>query len=115
MIRRPPRSTLFPYTTLFRSLDDLRIVLGAEVTRDAPHDDRRVVAVARFQAEIAENSDDRDDQAERQQDETEVRPGVGLIAERRADARRARRRRPRSRHQDQPRESRDSHTRQTAT
>src|SRR2546430_11234988 len=24
MIRRPPRSTLFPYTTLFRSLDDGR-------------------------------------------------------------------------------------------
>src|SRR5256885_15481550 len=24
MIRRPPRSTLFPYTTLFRSMDDLR-------------------------------------------------------------------------------------------
>src|SRR2546423_4926726 len=24
MIRRPPRSTLFPYTTLFRSLGDLR-------------------------------------------------------------------------------------------
>src|SRR2546430_14428337 len=24
MIRRPPRSTLFPYTTLFRSLDDRR-------------------------------------------------------------------------------------------
>src|SRR2546425_3447482 len=24
MIRRPPRSTLFPYTTLFRSLDTLR-------------------------------------------------------------------------------------------
>src|SRR2546427_6188223 len=24
MIRRPPRSTLFPYTTLFRSLDSLR-------------------------------------------------------------------------------------------
>src|SRR2546422_7513181 len=23
MIRRPPRSTLFPYTTLFRSLDDV--------------------------------------------------------------------------------------------
>src|SRR3989304_848961 len=23
MIRRPPRSTLFPYTTLFRSLEDL--------------------------------------------------------------------------------------------
>src|SRR2546427_2620111 len=24
MIRRPPRSTLFPYTTLFRSLDECR-------------------------------------------------------------------------------------------
>src|SRR3712207_8739897 len=27
MIRRPPRSTLFPYTTLFRSVDPLRQVL----------------------------------------------------------------------------------------
>src|SRR2546430_12834295 len=26
MIRRPPRSTLFPYTTLFRSLDDAEII-----------------------------------------------------------------------------------------
>src|SRR3712207_6859235 len=26
MIRRPPRSTLFPYTTLFRSIDDIFIV-----------------------------------------------------------------------------------------
>src|SRR5256885_11326169 len=25
MIRRPPRSTLFPYTTLFRSVEDVRI------------------------------------------------------------------------------------------
>jgi len=25
MIRRPPRSTLFPYTTLFRSLDTGRV------------------------------------------------------------------------------------------
>src|SRR3712207_7356558 len=28
MIRRPPRSTLFPYTTLFRSLDALAVVDG---------------------------------------------------------------------------------------
>src|SRR3712207_8958284 len=28
MIRRPPRSTLFPYTTLFRSLNWNRIVPG---------------------------------------------------------------------------------------
>src|SRR2546425_4284151 len=25
MIRRPPRSTLFPYTTLFRSLENLKL------------------------------------------------------------------------------------------
>src|SRR5258708_13575680 len=30
MIRRPPRSTLFPYTTLFRSLDDQH---GGLITR----------------------------------------------------------------------------------
>src|SRR3712207_8713242 len=29
MIRRPPRSTLFPYTTLFRSAGLVRSVLGA--------------------------------------------------------------------------------------
>src|SRR5256886_14606650 len=34
MIRRPPRSTLFPYTTLFRSHDEGRGALGEAV--DAP-------------------------------------------------------------------------------
>src|SRR2546430_12962707 len=33
MIRRPPRSTLFPYTTLFRSLSDL---VGAFELRENP-------------------------------------------------------------------------------
>src|SRR3712207_7812496 len=41
MIRRPPRSTLFPYTTLFRSLVGLgrhqRFLLGDV---GAPHDER---------------------------------------------------------------------------
>src|SRR2546426_9061627 len=31
MIRRPPRSTLFPYTTLFRSLDSLDRLLRARL------------------------------------------------------------------------------------
>src|SRR3712207_7186178 len=31
MIRRPPRSTLFPYTTLFRSLQDRRLGRAAGV------------------------------------------------------------------------------------
>src|SRR2546425_4885700 len=35
MIRRPPRSTLFPYTTLFRSLDVLgREYLGVDQPED---------------------------------------------------------------------------------
>src|SRR6202046_5907940 len=35
MIRRPPRSTLFPYTTLFRSLRVERCVRVSEPDRDA--------------------------------------------------------------------------------
>src|SRR2546426_6363013 len=32
MIRRPPRSTLFPYTTLFRSKDGERLLFDAHAT-----------------------------------------------------------------------------------
>src|SRR5947209_11078665 len=37
MIRRPPRSTLFPYTTLFRSGDDKEVLVleRAELRADA--------------------------------------------------------------------------------
>src|SRR5260221_8505421 len=42
MIRRPPRSTLFPYTTLFRSM-------GARAGRDA----REATTVARDAAAVA--------------------------------------------------------------
>src|SRR5256885_13273925 len=31
MIRRPPRSTLFPYTTLFRSVDQTEIRVGVSI------------------------------------------------------------------------------------
>src|SRR2546425_5664968 len=34
MIRRPPRSTLFPYTTLFRSLKILSDGAGRDVARE---------------------------------------------------------------------------------
>src|SRR3989449_9588604 len=37
MIRRPPRSTLFPYTTLFRSL--FEAVLEREPLRAFPHEE----------------------------------------------------------------------------
>src|SRR3712207_9055107 len=48
MIRRPPRSTLFPYTTLFRS-DRTRRLVAAATDRGGPrhdrHDGRRPGAV----------------------------------------------------------------------
>src|SRR5260221_8654320 len=37
MIRRPPRSTLFPYTTLFRSAKDLHTV-GHTLIGECPND-----------------------------------------------------------------------------
>src|SRR5258708_13382759 len=37
MIRRPPRSTLFPYTTLFRSLLDAVDRRRREQQREQPH------------------------------------------------------------------------------
>src|SRR2546425_1682261 len=44
MIRRPPRSTLFPYTTLFRSaaVQLLRLLSGARDDQGAPAPERGV-------------------------------------------------------------------------
>src|SRR5438445_10631358 len=38
MIRRPPRSTLFPYTTLFRSIDDAEhlVLVKGDIRSDEP-------------------------------------------------------------------------------
>src|SRR5256885_14084023 len=55
MIRRPPRSTLFPYTTLFRSRLDaerLREVLHHVVRGDRPVPVHEMVEVARGQARL---------------------------------------------------------------
>src|SRR2546422_7799287 len=50
MIRRPPRSTLFPYTTLFRSAELDRGQVARQVQRLAHRDEpqRRVVVVLRL-------------------------------------------------------------------
>src|SRR3712207_8739692 len=40
MIRRPPRSTLFPYTTLFRSHEGRRDALQERAVRDAHREAR---------------------------------------------------------------------------
>src|SRR3989475_1970204 len=61
MIRRPPRSTLFPYTTLFRSgaakvrqiHESLAIESLAEL--EAAAGDGRLAALPRFGAKTAEN------------------------------------------------------------
>src|SRR5260221_5072969 len=41
MIRRPPRSTLFPYTTLFRSVPLIRLARGPRPSRQAGRGDRQ--------------------------------------------------------------------------
>src|SRR2546422_5411734 len=46
MIRRPPRSTLFPYTTLFRSRKDGE-VRTIQVTYSTPRLDEEVLCVIR--------------------------------------------------------------------
>src|SRR2546425_11708899 len=52
MIRRPPRSTLFPYTTLFRSLEDApQLVVGRRGARRAGPQDRQ-----HFYARIADHA-----------------------------------------------------------
>src|SRR2546430_4382315 len=38
MIRRPPRSTLFPYTTLFRSLKEVSDSMSADEARRAAYE-----------------------------------------------------------------------------
>src|SRR3712207_8027891 len=62
MIRRPPRSTLFPYTTLFRSLVALGSVaggqLGASVGRRIPDPVLRGVIVVVGLLAIAKRSEE---------------------------------------------------------
>src|SRR2546426_7901514 len=55
MIRRPPRSTLFPYTTLFRSLHREE-ALGLEPARDRLADTPRVEEVGPVRGEVAERA-----------------------------------------------------------
>src|SRR2546422_4310066 len=58
MIRRPPRSTLFPYTTLFRSLSAVTARLGVDIggtftdlvvidETSGAHERRRLAALVR--------------------------------------------------------------------
>src|SRR5690348_18020189 len=57
MIRRPPRSTLFPYTTLFRS-DDGAAERGIEIVflNEAPGDEFVGLVIAAFQEQPLRNA-----------------------------------------------------------
>src|SRR3712207_7285231 len=54
MIRRPPRSTLFPYTTLFRSLDRGDIQQVAEFRRADQLAQLRLIDGQRLRAALGE-------------------------------------------------------------
>src|SRR2546425_5500167 len=67
MIRRPPRSTLFPYTTLFRSRATLHVVEGADhsfrVLKRSGRSDEEVVAelgdaVANWAGDVVHRSEE---------------------------------------------------------
>src|SRR2546428_1025822 len=57
MIRRPPRSTLFPYTTLFRSGVGEENGVGHEVEQAAAEDDRRSPRSEEHTSELQSRSD----------------------------------------------------------
>src|SRR3712207_9490659 len=67
MIRRPPRSTLFPYTTLFRSLAGQHALLADEVVDGPVQVDRAQVGVRDDRAlgdrPVGERREDRVDRA----------------------------------------------------
>src|SRR2546426_7997323 len=57
MIRRPPRSTLFPYTTLFRSVAQTRERSGAVPTRELGEVLRYQVRARRY-PQVVERSEE---------------------------------------------------------
>src|SRR2546430_10223954 len=68
MIRRPPRSTLFPYTTLFRSVDTERLVQSEDgsglrrprrVVVAGNHDDGRIRKAGAQPVQLLEEKQDR--------------------------------------------------------
>src|SRR5258705_7654224 len=56
MIRRPPRSTLFPYTTLFRSYGAAVVVMAFDEEGQADSADRKVAICARAYTLLTEQA-----------------------------------------------------------
>src|SRR2546430_7500768 len=64
MIRRPPRSTLFPYTTLFRSDHAENRQRGEDRERDRRDDDERAAPAAEKQQDHEAGQGGRDGRSE---------------------------------------------------
>src|SRR2546427_7406682 len=76
MIRRPPRSTLFPYTTLFRSIDRLRHLVGVVVGLGQ----RQVNLVVRLEDALLQPFvDDRDDVLRSEEHTSELQSQSNLV------------------------------------
>src|SRR5437764_9566563 len=70
MIRRPPRSTLFPYTTLFRSNLDGGRVVGEAATRGEHADRDGVVAETIAESEVLRSAGAGDGLSNRSEEHT---------------------------------------------
>src|SRR2546422_6077662 len=84
MIRRPPRSTLFPYTTLFRSPAlALEVVLRRgdpcrrQVAQVVPA--QRVVGADRLPVDADEPEQERDDEARSEEHTSELQSRLHLV------------------------------------
>src|SRR3712207_8940015 len=76
MIRRPPRSTLFPYTTLFRSLLADALLQAGEQREDPLHvagDRRLVLAREGAHLEVLADRHPREDRSEEHTSELQSR------------------------------------------
>src|SRR3712207_8177321 len=56
MIRRPPRSTLFPYTTLFRSIVSLAHLLGLTVTAEGVETQAQVSVLRELECDAGQGT-----------------------------------------------------------
>src|SRR2546430_9668895 len=53
MIRRPPRSTLFPYTTLFRSVNEAASAIQEEIPVAPPAEADETISAEEFERRVA--------------------------------------------------------------
>src|SRR3712207_8145111 len=72
MIRRPPRSTLFPYTTLFRSRVDRHLLAGHGVEREARGDFGHAAGAVGDHHEL-DHHEDQEDRSEEHTSELQSR------------------------------------------